>query len=45
MLDLDLPKESNLLQLPVLLRNTPAGKATYGLFLAKTGRREFAFSL
>ena len=29
MLDLDLPKESNLLQLPVLLRNTPAGKATY----------------
>ena len=29
MLDLDLPKESNLLQLPVLLRNIPAGKATY----------------
>ncbi len=29
MLDLDLPKDSNLLQLPVLLRNTPVGKATY----------------
>ena len=29
MLDLDLPKQSNLLQLPVLLRNTPVGKATY----------------
>lgn len=29
MLDLDLPKESNLLQLPVLLRNIPVGKATY----------------
>ena len=29
MLDLDLPKQSTLLQLPVLLRNTLAGKATY----------------
>ena len=29
MLDLELPKETALLQLPVLLRNTPAGKATY----------------
>lgn len=29
MLDLDLPKDSNLLQLPVLLRNTLVGKATY----------------
>ena len=29
MLDLDLPKQSALLQLPMLLRNTPAGKATY----------------
>lgn len=29
MLDLDLPRKSALLQLPVLLRNTPAGKATY----------------
>ena len=29
MLDLDLPKQSALLQLPLLLRNTPAGKATY----------------
>ncbi len=29
MLDLDLPKQSNLLHLPVLLRNTLAGKATY----------------
>ena len=29
MLDLDLPKKTALLQLPVLLRNTPAGKATY----------------
>ena len=29
MLDLDLPKQTALLQLPVLLRNTPAGKATY----------------
>ena len=29
MLDLDLPKQSALIQLPVLLRNTPAGKATY----------------
>ena len=29
MLDLDLPKQSGLLQLPVLLRSTLAGKATY----------------
>ena len=29
MLDLDLPKQSALIQLPVLLRNTPVGKATY----------------
>ncbi len=29
MLDLDLPKQSALLQLPVLLRNTLVGKATY----------------
>ena len=29
MLDLSFPKENALLQLPVLLRNTPAGKATY----------------
>ena len=29
MLDLKLPKESHLLQLPVLLRNILAGKATY----------------
>ena len=29
MLDLDLPKERKLLKLPVLLRNIPAGKATY----------------
>lgn len=32
MLDLDLPKQTALLQLPVLLRNTPAGKATYTKF-------------
>lgn len=38
MLDLDLPKDSALLQLPVLLRNTPAGKATYtNLALWDTG--------
>jgi len=29
MLDLTFPKENGLLQLPMLLRNTPAGKATY----------------
>lgn len=29
MLDLSFPKENALIQLPVLLRNTPAGKATY----------------
>ena len=29
MLDLNFPRENALLQLPVLLRNTPAGKATY----------------
>ncbi|MBR6031976.1 MAG: hypothetical protein IKP36_08465 [Bacteroidaceae bacterium] len=29
MLDLNFPREKALLQLPVLLRNTPAGKATY----------------
>lgn len=38
MLELDYPKESTLLQLPVLLRNTPAGKATYtNLALWDTG--------
>ena len=40
MLDLSFPKENALIQLPVLLRNTPAGKATYtklGLDIIKQG--------
>ena len=38
MLDLVFPKENALIQLPVLLRNTPAGKATYTK-LAPVGHR------